>query len=186
MSVPGRKSPGDGDGDGDGRSDFEKAMAGVKRLRGGPAVRPPAAPTGRRSGATRAIAAAPVAFEVQVRGERVAGRAPGIDRRALARLKSGEFTPDARLNLHGLRAADARRALRECIEAAWEEGHRCVLVVHGRGAHSEAGPVLKRALLEWLAEPPVGERVMAFASAPAAQGGPGATQVLLRRRRPGR
>ena len=42
---------------------------------------------------------------------------------------------------------------------------------------------LKRQLLEWLAEPPVGERVMAFASAPAAQGGPGATLVLLRRRR---
>ncbi len=178
MSVPGRKSRGD-----DGRSDFEKAMTDVKRLRDRPAVRPPAAPTGRRPGAARASAAAPVAFDVQVSGERVSGRAPGIDRRALARLKSGEFSPDARLDLHGLRAADARRALRECIDAAWEEGHRCVLVVHGRGAHSEAGPVLKRALLEWLAEPPVGERVMAFASAPAAQGGPGATQVLLRRRR---
>ena len=179
MTVPGRKSPDDGDD----RSDFETAMADVKRLRGGPVVRPPAAPTRKRPGAARATAAAPVAFEVQISGERVAGRAPGIDRRALVRLKSGEFPPDARLDLHGLRAEDARRALRECIEAAWEEESRCVLVVHGRGVHSEDGPVLKRQLLEWLAEPQVGERVMAFASAPAARGGTGATQVLLRKRR---
>ena len=181
MSVPGRKSRDEGNGKG--QSDFKKLIRDVKPLRDAPAVPPPPAPPLERPRAGRAHAAAPVAFEVEISGERIAGRAPGIDRRELARLKSGKLPTDARLDLHGLRAEDARRALRECIEAAWEEESRCVLVVHGRGVHSEDGPVLKRQLLEWLAEPPVGERVMAFASAPAARGGTGATQVLLRKRR---
>jgi DNA-nicking Smr family endonuclease len=45
------------------------------------------------------------------------------------------------------------------------------------------GPVLKRKLPEWLAEPPLGEKVLAFASAPSRQGGSGATRVLLRQPR---
>ena len=53
--------------------------------------------------------------------------------------------------------------------------------MHGRGRHSEAEPVLKDALLEWLAEPPVGEKVLAFTSARGRDGGVGATYVLVRR-----
>ena len=63
------------------------------------------------------------------------------------------------------------------------EGGRCVLVIHGRGRHSEAAPVLKEALLGWLAEPPVGSLVLAFSSARGGDGGVGATYVLLRRDR---
>jgi DNA-nicking Smr family endonuclease len=56
-----------------------------------------------------------------------------------------------------------------------------VLVVHGRGLHSPGAPVLKHALPGWLAEPPLGQRVLAFASATPPHGGTGATFVLLRR-----
>jgi DNA-nicking Smr family endonuclease len=56
-----------------------------------------------------------------------------------------------------------------------------VLVIHGRGRHSESEPVLKDALLEWLAQPPLGPLVLAFASATGGDGGVGATYVLLRR-----
>ncbi|MFQ5418592.1 MAG: Smr/MutS family protein, partial [Myxococcota bacterium] len=59
---------------------------------------------------------------------------------------------------------------------------RCVLVIHGRGRGSADGPVLKSALPGWLALPPLGASVMAFASAPPGDGGAGATVVLLRRR----
>ena len=56
-------------------------------------------------------------------------------------------------------------------------------MVHGRGRHSDAEPVLKEALLDWLAEPPLHQMVMAFASAAGGDGGVGATYVLLRRER---
>jgi DNA-nicking Smr family endonuclease len=42
-------------------------------------------------------------------------------------------------------------------------------------------PVLKEALLEWLAEPPIGPKVLAFTSARGRDGGVGATYVLVRR-----
>jgi DNA-nicking Smr family endonuclease len=71
--------------------------------------------------------------------------------------------------------------VREALIGAAEAGLRCALVIHGRGQRSESGPVLKQALTRWLAEPPLGARVMAFASATPADGGAGATYVLLRR-----
>ena len=63
------------------------------------------------------------------------------------------------------------------------EAGRCVLVIHGRGRHSETEPILKEALLGWLAEPPVGPLVLAFSNALGGDGGVGATYVLLRRER---
>jgi len=123
----------------------------------------------------------PVEFEVARVGERVEGRAPGIDRKHLRRLRSGGIRVDVRVDLHGLHAPEAREALREALIGVAEAGLRCALVVHGRGHHSEVGPVLKRELLRWLAEPPLGRWVMAFASATPEDGGAGATYVLLRR-----
>jgi DNA-nicking Smr family endonuclease len=115
-------------------------------------------------------------------GERVEGRAPGIDRKHLRRLRSGDVRVDVRVDLHGLHGPEAREAVREALIGAAEAGLRCALVIHGRGQRSESGPVLKQALTRWLAEPPLGARVMAFASATPADGGTGATYVLLRRR----
>ncbi len=125
----------------------------------------------------------PVRFELRERGERIAGLAPGIDRDHLKRLERGEPEPDSEIDLHGLDRRNARFALRAALHEAHAEGERCVRVVHGRGLHSELGPVLKEALVEWLGEPPLGPLVMAFASAPSHDGGSGATYVLLRRKR---
>jgi DNA-nicking Smr family endonuclease len=107
----------------------------------------------------------------------------GIDRAHLRRLRRGEVRPELTVDLHGLTLRDARREVRTALARALSEGKRCVMVVHGRGLHSEQGPVLKKRLVRWLGEPPHGGRVMAFASAPARRGGGGATYVLLRRRR---
>ena len=157
---------------------FSKAMKGVKPLANRnkrqlpaptPAARPAAPPE------------EPVQFEVARVGERVEGRAPGIDRKHLRRLRSGDVPVELRVDLHGLYESEAREAVREALTGAAEAGQRCALVIHGRGQRSEGGPVLKRALPRWLAEPPLGARVMAFASATPADGGTGATYVLLRR-----
>lgn len=141
-------------------------------------------PPGRRARpGARTETEGPVTFAIERTGERIEGRAPGIDRRQLRRLRSGRIEIDTRLDLHGVEAATAERALRDALAAAWEADQRCLLVVHGRGLHSEGAPVIKRALPEWLAEAPHGPRVMAFASALPEHGGTGATYVLLRRKR---
>ena len=111
--------------------------------------------------------------------------AQGIDRQHLARLRKGEWPIERRVDLHGLTSSEARRELASELQDARAAGERCVLVVHGRGLHSEAGPVLRDGVHAWLAAPPLAAWVMAFASALPRDGGPGASYVLLRRTRPG-
>jgi DNA-nicking Smr family endonuclease len=141
------------------------------------------APTAPEPGAAPQADAAPVPFEVERRGELLLGRAPGIDREQLRRLRRGRVQVDETLDLHGLDATAAEHALQQTLQSARETGARCLLVVHGRGVHSKEGAVLKEALVDWLAAPPIGHQVMAFASATPEDGGTGATYVLLRRTR---
>jgi DNA-nicking Smr family endonuclease len=124
-------------------------------------------------------------FELARQGERVEGLAQGIDRQHLLRLRRGEWRVERRVDLHGLTAPEARRELASELGDAVAAGERCVLVIHGRGLHSESGPVLQGGVLTWLTTPPLAARVMAFASALPRDGGPGASYVLLRRTRPG-
>lgn len=114
-------------------------------------------------------------------GGRVDGVSSGFERRRLVRLRAGDPPPERELDLHGLRSDEARRVLRAALHDALAAGERCLLVVHGRGARSEAGAVLREALPRWLGEDPHGPRVLAFAAAEGRSGG--ATYVLLRRRR---
>lgn len=107
------------------------------------------------------------------------GWASGFDRRRLRDLRSGAIEPDLEIDLHGLTRADARRELRAVLREAIDSGARCVLIVHGRGSRSEAGPVLRDALPEWLGEEPHGASILAFAASESRRGG--ATYVLLRR-----
>ena len=124
-------------------------------------------------------------FELARLGERVEGLAQGIDRQHLLRLRRGEWRVELCIDLHGLTKPEARRELASELHDAVLAGVRCVLVIHGRGLHSESGPVLQGGVLAWLTAPPLAARVMAFASALPRDGGPGASYVLLRRTRLG-
>jgi len=172
------------------REGLARALAGVKPLAGGvPRVRPrPAkpAPGARPPEAHDDEATLPgdaPGFAVESSGEHVEGLAQGIDRAWLRRLRAGEIAPEARVDLHGQRARDASRSVRRALDAAYAAGHRCVLVVHGRGTRSAEGAVLRAELPRWLADPRTAPLVMAFATARPADGGTGATYVLLRRKR---
>ncbi len=115
--------------------------------------------------------------------EPLLGVSRGMSGRQLRRLRSARIPPESRVDLHGQDAVTARRSVERSLLEAWERGLRCVLVVHGRGRHSETSPVLKTELPNWLTLPPLGPLVLAFAPARPADGGQGATYVLLRRRR---
>jgi DNA-nicking Smr family endonuclease len=164
-----------------GDSDFERAMRGVRPLADRDKQRPPPdpKPTRRR----RPEEKPSLRFEIEHHGESVLGLAEGVDPKHLTRLRSGAVEIERRVDLHRMVASQARRRLRQALKASQAAGEACVLVIHGRGHQSVEGPVLKRKLPEWLAEPPLGATVLAFASAPAREGGAGATLVLLRRPR---
>jgi DNA-nicking Smr family endonuclease len=104
-------------------------------------------------------------FTLRESGERIEGLAEGIDRAHLDRLKRGQVPVEREIDLHGLRQDEAGLEVRVELREAFEMAERCVLIIHGRGAHAETGPVLKEALLGWLCEPPLDRLVMAFASA---------------------
>ncbi|HSL84448.1 MAG TPA: Smr/MutS family protein [Thermoanaerobaculia bacterium] len=176
------RRPRDGESD---RDPFQEAMDGVEPLADRPAPPPGARPSRRRSGRTIARPAAPVRFEIEEDGERVEGRLPGFDRREARRLARGEIAAELTVDLHGFPEAEARGALLDALRRARRAGLRAVRVIHGRGLRSPGGPVLKAALPRWLAEPPLGSWVLAFATAPPEQGGTGATLVLLRTRTKG-
>ena len=114
-------------------------------------------------------------------GGTVDGWAAGFDRRRLRELRRGEIEPGIQIDLHGMTRAEAHRALADALRDAIARQLRCVHVVHGRGSRSESGPVLRDALPAWLAEPPHGASVLAFAAGEPQRGG--ATYVLLRRAR---
>ncbi len=124
-----------------------------------------------------------MSFRVERDGEHVRGLAQGVDKAHLDRLTKGRTEVDVDLDLHGLREGEARELVRATLREAYDDGDRCVRVVHGRGRHSELGAVLKDAFPGWLAEPPTDRIVMAFSTAQPGDGGTGASYVLLRRKR---
>ncbi|NMM87723.1 DNA mismatch repair protein MutS [Rhodococcus sp. SRB_17] len=104
-------------------------------------------------------------------------RRPGIGVEVTRRLRSGHWSIQRQLDLHGLRVDEAREALGQFIRQAHKTGLRCVRVVHGKGLGSPGrAPVLKGRVQRWLVQK---NEVLAFVQARPAEGGAGALVVLL-------
>ncbi len=104
-------------------------------------------------------------------------RRPGIGVEITRRLRSGHWSIQRQLDLHGLRTDEAREALGQFIRYAHKTGLRCVRVVHGKGLGSPGKtPVLKGRVQRWLVQK---KEVLAFVQARPMDGGAGALLVLL-------
>ena len=96
-------------------------------------------------------------------------------------LRSGRFSVQAWLDLHGMNREEARFALDEFVLASVRASLSCVRVIHGRGRHShKQQPILKDAIQRWLCSRRLGRHVIAYTSARLCDGGGGAVYVLLR------
>jgi len=105
---------------------------------------------------------------------------PTVPARALRRLRAGQYSVEAELDLHGMTRAAARNELRQFLVECARRQLGCVRIVHGMGHRSGPdGPVLKEAVQSWLTQ---WDDVLAFASAGPRRGGNGAVLALLRRR----
>jgi DNA-nicking Smr family endonuclease len=106
---------------------------------------------------------------------------PGVQNGVFRKLKQGRYESDARLDLHRMTAAVARRELFDFIQESYRMGLRTVLVIHGKGqtsAEQERCSLLKGCTDRWLREL---DTVQAFHSAQPRHGGTGAVYVLLRK-----
>ncbi len=101
----------------------------------------------------------------------------GVGPDVLRRLRTGAWSVQGQIDLHGHTRDEAREALSQFLQHAGKQGWRCVRVVHGKGLGSPGRqPVLKGKVRNWLVQR---QEVLAFAHATGPDGGAGAVIVLL-------
>lgn len=113
-------------------------------------------------------------------GEELIFHRAGVQHGVLRKLRRGQFSIDAELDMHGMTSQVARLALAEFLRSCRLTHARCVRIIHGKGLGSAQGrPVLKNKVNHWLQQR---DDVLAFCSARAVDGGTGAIYVLLKKR----
>jgi DNA-nicking Smr family endonuclease len=120
-------------------------------------------------------------FDITDTDEYIEGCVTGFDHNLVRKLRQGEFSRQASLDLHGMTVEAAQGEVERFVLTSVRDGLRCVLLVHGRGRNSPGQvPVLKDRLKLWLTRGKLARSVLAFATARPYDGGPGALYVLLR------
>jgi DNA-nicking Smr family endonuclease len=168
------------------REQFARAVGPVQPLKDTgramrPAARIDATPRQRLADEAQALAST-LSDELDVStlldtDDALSFRREGIGADVLSRLRRGQWSVQRHLDLHGMTRDVAREALAQFIRQAARDGLRCVRIVHGKGNGSPGRePVLKAKVRAWLVQK---DAVIAFAQAPAQDGGHGAVLVLL-------
>lgn len=122
-----------------------------------------------------------IEFEMEYTHEFITGQIRGLDAKIFRKLKSGEFSVQGHLDLHGMNTDQARIAVIDFLRRSYMEGKRCVLLIPGRGRNSPLGQgVLRQELTNWLTQAPLKRIVLAFTTALPRHGGSGAVYLLLR------
>jgi DNA-nicking Smr family endonuclease len=104
-----------------------------------------------------------------------------IDSRTRTKIRRGRLEVDVKLDLHGLRQAEAHRALVSFLRRAQAEGAKIAIVVTGKGDTRGEGGVLRRLAPVWLEAPNLRDVVVGFGEAERQHGGEGALYVRIRR-----
>lgn len=166
-----------------------------KRPEPRPAPAPEPKPASR--GDAPAPASGPVKAGAAYRSAPLAPQREPADRSKEKKVRRGRVEVEARLDLHGMTEAKARRALLRFLERCQDEGMRAVLVITGKGAAPRAVDqrrfepwdpdaralpgVLRRNFARWMAEPDFAELASGYAPAHRRHGGAGAFYVMIRR-----
>jgi DNA-nicking Smr family endonuclease len=115
-----------------------------------------------------------------------------IDKHERRQVVRGTRAIDARIDLHGMRQAEAHGALRGFLAIAQMRGYSMVLVITGKGVpegshqglfSADERGVLRRVVPQWLRMPDLRPLVLGFEEAHQGHGGGGALYVRLRRLR---
>lgn len=182
---------------GDDRIAYYNAYSGVKPLgagearpRGARRVPPPVeAPPPRSTvddearARLAALVAGGVRFDIERDGDEIRGLRVGTSPAVLRALLRLDASPEATLDLHGMRGDEAEVEVARFVREQQRRGARRVCVVHGKGTHSPGKlGVLRDHVVHALVEGGAAPFVQAFATASLAYGGTGALIVELTRR----
>lgn len=102
----------------------------------------------------------------------------GLLKKHLHEFQTGHLHWQGRLDLHGKTVSEAQDAVCQFIHQQDQLGHRCILIIHGKGSSTGEPPILKNHVNHWLKQFP---NVLAFHSAQPRDGGAGAVYVLLKK-----
>jgi DNA-nicking Smr family endonuclease len=112
--------------------------------------------------------------------EYIEGWIGGVGKRFLPNLRNGIYSIQGQIDLHGMSRAEAESAVEEYVIGMSRYRSCCVKIIHGRGINSPAGrATLKDSLQRLLTTRRMSKYVLAYASAPARDGGVGAVYLLL-------
>lgn len=113
-----------------------------------------------------------------------------MDRKTFGKMKKGQMSPEARLDLHGMSLAQAQPVLTRFIMNAVAAERRLVLVITGKGKdRDDGGPIpvrhgiLRHQVPHWLQMMPLHPFILQVTEAHVKHGGHGAYYVYLRRRK---
>ncbi len=98
--------------------------------------------------------------------------------RRMKQVNRGQLKPEAELDLHGLIIDVASEKVGFFLQDAIYQGFQTVLIITGKGLHSNDGPVLRQAVEKLLDQQ--SEQVIEWGVAPRRYGGDGALVVFLR------
>ncbi|MYD44782.1 MAG: DNA endonuclease SmrA [Gammaproteobacteria bacterium] len=175
------------------RSIFEQELADVQALANTPRAEVQKQSKNQQTNRARArtnaimeastedlLEAQPVELDFVEPHDHLEWKAEGVQPDTMAKLRSGRYPIQDKLDLHNLRVTEAFRCMLQFISTSLEKRLRTVLVVHGVGLRSTPPAQLKSHLAHWLKHHP---KVNAYVSAPRHQGGSGATLVHLKKSR---
>lgn len=110
---------------------------------------------------------------------KLAGWRAGVDKKTIKGMAQGKVNPSLDVDLHGYTLLEAYAELRAFLAEAKQDGHKCVLIIHGKGRREgrEMGAI-KQNLAGFLAER---AEVLAFHTAHRRHGGSGACYVLIKK-----
>jgi DNA-nicking Smr family endonuclease len=100
----------------------------------------------------------------------------GVQQKILRKMRTGQYTIEASLDLHGMIVEEAREALAHFIGECRRKRIRNVLIIHGKG-RAHHNPILKNKLNNWLRQT---NEILAFCSVKTKDGSTGSIYVLLK------
>jgi DNA-nicking Smr family endonuclease len=103
---------------------------------------------------------------------------PSMRPQEIKKLRNGQFGCSATLDLHGFTQNEATPRLYQFLNSHYQQGKRCVLIIHGKGYNSVAEPIIKTCVIDTITSYP---KILAFCSALPKHGGAGAVYVLFRK-----
>ncbi len=103
----------------------------------------------------------------------------GVRNKDLKNLRSGKFTIQSKLDLHGYKLHDAEKNFHNFITKSHEKGNRNLLIITGKGQDGEGK--IRKSLHTWINKNELSKLVIFYTHASPKDGGNGAYYVRLRK-----